>query len=180
MYPKLICFNNHWWTYWFITSISSYLYTYTLYIWLLIDEYMWNLHIWYLHSYTHILYLTVHLVYWYDAALLPYLDLYKYTFKLFCTIITPCWNRLTLIWTPGLITQEPVVHYNDFIMGTKASQITSLTIVYSTIYSVADHRKHQSSTSLAFVQGIHRGPVNSLHKWPVTRKMFPFDDIIMF
>ena len=34
--------------------------------------------------------------------------------------------------------------------------------------------------SLAFVQGIHRGPVNSPHKWPVTRKMFPFHDVIMF
>ena len=47
-------------------------------------------------------------------------------------------------------------------------------------YSGADQRKHQSSASLAFVRGIHRGPVNSLHKWPVTRKMFPFDDVIMF
>ena len=40
-------------------------------------------------------------------------------------------------------------------------------------------KKHQSSASLAFVWGIHRGPVNSSHKWPVTRKMFPFDDAIM-
>ena len=59
-----------------------------------------------------------------------------------------------------------------------ASQITSLTIVYSTFYSGADHRKHQSSTSLAFVWGIYRWPVNSPHKWPIMRKMFPFDDII--
>ena len=64
-------------------------------------------------------------------------------------------------------------------MGAIASQITSLTIVYSTVYSDADQRKHQSSASLAFVWGIHRGPVNSPHKWPVTRKMFPFDDVIM-
>ena len=70
-------------------------------------------------------------------------------------------------------------HYNDVIMGTIASQITSLTIVYSTVYSDADQRKHQSSASLAFVRGIHRRPVNSPHKWPVTRKMFPFDDVIM-
>ena len=40
-------------------------------------------------------------------------------------------------------------------------------------------RKYQSSASLAFVRGIHRWPVNSPHKWPVTRKMFPFDDVIM-
>ena len=64
-------------------------------------------------------------------------------------------------------------------MGAKASQMTSLTIVYSTIYSGADQRKHQSSASLAFVWGIHRWPVNSPHKWPVTRKMLPFDDVIM-
>ena len=61
-----------------------------------------------------------------------------------------------------------------------ASQITSLRIVYSTICSGADQRKHQSSASLAFVQGIHRWPVNSPHKRPVMQKMFPFDDIIMF
>ena len=64
-------------------------------------------------------------------------------------------------------------------MDKVASQITSLTIVYLTVYSDADQRKHQSSASLAFVWGIHRGPVNSPHKWPVTRKMFPFDDVIM-
>ena len=58
-------------------------------------------------------------------------------------------------------------HYNDVIMGTIASQITSITIVYSTVYSDADQRKYQSSASLAFVRGIHRGPVNSMHKCPV-------------
>ena len=47
------------------------------------------------------------------------------------------------------------------------------------LYSGADHRKHKSSESLVFVRGIHRGPVNSPHKRPVTRKMFPFDDVIM-
>ena len=64
-------------------------------------------------------------------------------------------------------------------MDAIASQITSLTIVYSIVYSDADQRKHQSSASLAFVQGIHRGPVNSPHKWPVTQKFFSFDDVIM-
>ena len=70
-------------------------------------------------------------------------------------------------------------HYNDVIMSALASQITSLTIVYSTIYSDADQRKHQSSASLAFAQGIHQWPANSPHKGPATIKMFPFDDIIM-
>ena len=63
-------------------------------------------------------------------------------------------------------------HYCHVIMGVVASQITSLTIVYSTVYSDADQRKHQSFASLAFVRGIHRGPVNSPHKWPVTLKWF--------
>ena len=44
-----------------------------------------------------------------------------------------------------------IVHYNDVIMSAMASQITSLTIVYSTVYSDANQRKHQSSASLAFV-----------------------------
>ena len=69
-------------------------------------------------------------------------------------------------------------HYGDVIMGAMTSQITSLTIVYSTVYSGADQRKHPSSASLAIVRGIHWGPMNSPHKWPVTPKMFPFDDII--
>ena len=75
--------------------------------------------------------------------------------------------------------EELCTHYTDVIMGAIASQITSFTIVYSTVYSGADQRKHQSSASLAFVRGIHRKPVNSLHKWPVTRKMFPFYDVVM-
>ena len=69
-------------------------------------------------------------------------------------------------------------HYNGVILGAKASQITSLTIVYSTVYSGADQRIHERSAPLAFVWRINRGPVNSPHKWPVTRKMFPFDDVI--
>ena len=72
-----------------------------------------------------------------------------------------------------------LIHYNDVIMGVIASKITSLTIVYSTVYSGTDQIKHQCFASLAFVWGIHRWPVNSPHKWPVTREMFPFDDVIM-
>ena len=68
-----------------------------------------------------------------------------------------------------------VHHYSDVIVGAMACQITSLTTVYSTVYSGAD----QSSASLAFVRGIHRWPVNSPHKGPVTRKRFLFDDVIM-
>ena len=72
-----------------------------------------------------------------------------------------------------------LTHYNDLIMNAMASQITSPTIVYSTAYSGANQRKHQSSASLIFVGGIHQGPVNPSHKGPVTRKMFPFNDVII-
>ena len=65
------------------------------------------------------------------------------------------------------------------MMSVMASQITSLTIVYSSVYSGADQRKHPSSASQAFVRGIHQQPVNSPHERPVTWKMFPFDDVIM-
>ena len=70
-------------------------------------------------------------------------------------------------------------HFCDIIMGAMASQIISVTIVYSAVYSDADRRKHQSPASLAFVSGIHRWPMNSPYKGPVTRKTFPFDDVIM-
>ena len=70
-------------------------------------------------------------------------------------------------------------HYSDVIMSTVASQITGVSIVCSTACWGADKGKHQSSASLAFVSGIHRWPVDSPHKGPVTRKMFWFDDVIM-
>ena len=71
-------------------------------------------------------------------------------------------------------------HYNDVIMSATASQITSLTIVYSTVYS---RRRSKKTSKLRvtgfFVMGIHRWPVNSPHKGQVMRKMFPFDDVFM-
>ena len=96
----------------------------------------------------------------------------------FCASIS-AFSKQTTTYTVKPHWDSNLRHYGDVIMGAMASQITSLTIVYSTVYSDADERKHQSSASLAFVRRIHRGPVNSPHKWPVTRKMFPFDDVIM-
>ena len=57
----------------------------------------------------------------------------------------------------GIQTPDPG-HYVDVIMGAIASQITSHTIVYSTVYSDADQRKHQSSASLAFLRGTGEFP----------------------
>ena len=95
-----------------------------------------------------------------------------YVGKLSCKSLQPIsW------WVPVDVIHR---HYYDVIMNAMASQITSLSIVYSSVYSGADQRKHQSYASLASVRGIHQWPVNSPHKWQVTRKMFPFDDDIMF
>ena len=85
-------------------------------------------------------------------------------------------NKGQTVWVKYFLL---IQHYNDVIMGAMASQITSLTIVYSTVYWGVDQRKHQSSASLALVWGIHRWPVNSPHKCPVMRKVFPFDEVIM-
>ena len=68
-----------------------------------------------------------------------------------------------------------LVHYNAFIMSAMSSQITDVSIVCSTVGSGADQKNHQSFASLAFVS-----PVNSPHKRPATRKIFPFDEVIMF
>ena len=75
-------------------------------------------------------------------------------------IMTPSWLHHALLESN---------HYIDVTMTTIVSQITSLTVVYSIVYSGVDQRKHQSSASLAFVRGIHRD-----------RKMFPIDDVIMY
>ena len=64
-------------------------------------------------------------------------------------------------------------------MSAKASQITNPTSVYYIVDSGTAERKHQSSAALAFLRGIHRLQVKSPHKGTVTRKKFPFDDIIM-
>ena len=108
-----------------------------------------------------------------------------------------CWRVLSSVFAPSCPSVHPcylkwpcltnfacsVELWNSLqwrIMGVIVSQITSLPIVYSTVYSSAGQRKHQSSVSLAFVCGIHWWSLNSPHKWPVTWKMFPFDDVIMF
>ena len=90
-----------------------------------------------------------------------------------------CRDFITMQGT-WIIAPAMATHYNDVIMCAMASQITILMTAYSTVFfSSADQRKHLNSVSLVFVRGIHRWPVNSPHKWPVTRQMFPFDDVIM-
>ena len=94
------------------------------------------------------------------------------------------WLGSSLVYTMTSLVYRPVCvyvcmyttsrhscnNYNDVTMSAMASQITSLTIVYSSIWSGAYQRKHQSSASLAFAKRIYRWPMNSPHKGPVTRK----------
>ena len=98
-----------------------------------------------------------------------------------CNARTKYNKAQTVCIIPGMYCASNILHhnYNGVIMSAMAPQISSLTIVHSTAYSGADRRKHQISAPLAFVRGIHRWPVNSPHKWPVTRKMFPLDDVIV-
>ena len=99
----------------------------------------------------------------------------------FC-IIGPLWGEpfvREIDRSPVYFLHKGPAYYNDVIMTMMASQITSLTVVCSIVSSDADQRKHHSSASRAFVRGIHQWPVNSPHNGPVTRKMFPFDDVIM-
>ena len=106
--------------------------------------------------------------------------LLKLNIKMNGNVIKVSSGRVVLYWFPQVCMDLcEITTLLHVIMGAIASQVTSLKIVYSIVYSDADQRKHQSYASLAFVRGIHRGLVNSPHKWPVTRKMFPFDDVIM-
>ena len=86
-------------------------------------------------------------------------------------------QKLTFLFA-GMKSQY-ILHYGDVIMSTMASQITGDSIVCSTVCSGAEQGKRQSFASLAFVRWIHPSPVDSPHKGPVTRKIFPFDDVIM-
>ena len=97
-------------------------------------------------------------------------------FVLVSTLRFQCWE---LIWNVNTAICFSISRYSDVIMSEIASQITGVSIVYSTICSGVDQGKHESSASLAFVRGIHQWTVNSPHKGPGTQKMFPFDDVIM-
>ena len=96
--------------------------------------------------------------------------------------LSPQVSSYPLIWAVDVDDPQAVrllldSHYGDVIMSTMASQITSLTIVYSTAYS----RRRSKNTAKLRVTGLCAGnsQVNSPHKRPVTRKMFPFDDVII-
>ena len=66
------------------------------------------------------------------------------------------WYPMTITTQQSITKISLKLHYIDVIITTMGSQVTSLTVVYSTVYPDANQRKHQSSASLAYVWGIHR------------------------
>ena len=85
-------------------------------------------------------------------------EFHKYsTSNELCTVLSPF--VLCCVFTgrfypwPSCPLLAPGWHYSDVMISAMASQITSASIVCSTVCSVADQRKHQSSASLALCQG---------------------------
>ena len=78
-----------------------------------------------------------------------------------------------------LIGHIQPIHYSDVIISATASEVTTVSIVCSTVCSETDQRIQQSSAPLAFMKGIHRWQVYSPHKRPVARKSLSFHDVIM-
>ena len=110
----------------------------------------------------------------------------QWHFKMFCLFGSQSWRLCKCSahirpfqWYSWLCDRDNITHSNAVIMGAMVSQIAGLLIVYWTVCSGADQIKHQNSALLAFVSGIHRWPVNSPHKGPVTRKMYSFHHVIM-
>ena len=106
-------------------------------------------------------------------------------YALLCTVVVKCRKDIHTLCLTHLDIYSSIgcqkclfIHYSDVIMSAMASQISRISTVYSVVYSAARQGQHQTCVT-GFVRGIHRLPVDSPHKRPVTRKMFPFDDVIM-
>ena len=84
-------------------------------------------------------------------------------------------ERISILWRH--YGRSP--HYNDVTMSSIASQITSLTIVYSTGLFGCRSKNTSKLRVTGLCAGNSPGTGELPHKWPVTRKMFPFDDVIM-
>ena len=93
-----------------------------------------------------------------------------------CMVCNIYLKAVSLCTYPWSESENRYFHYNGTIMSTMGSQITSLTIAYSSVYSGADQRRHQNSASLAFVRGIHRHLMTSSCKitaaCPVSNKLW--------
>ena len=84
----------------------------------------------------------------------------------------------TLLWALQSSIFYTRVHYSDVIKGAMTSHHPHDCLL-NRLFRRRTTNTPKLYTSLAFVRGIHRWPVNSPHKWPVTRNIFPFDDVII-
>ena len=101
----------------------------------------------------------------------------RQTFEFISTMGTPTPNCLQPTLIHKMMRRHLITMTSQWVgcrLKSSASRLSTQPFIRAQI-----RKKHQSPASLAFVRGIHWGPVNSPHKWPVTRKMFPFDDVIM-
>ena len=80
---------------------------------------------------------------------------------------------------PGALDHYSAPHYSDVIMSAMACQITGALIAYSTGLFRCRLKKTSKLRVTGLMRGIHRWPVNSMHRRPVTRNIFPFDDVIV-
>ena len=110
------------------------------------------------------------------ASASSHIYLFYVMWLIFNTLISNAvwWTRLL----SHLLLRFFFRHYSDVIMNAMAYQTTGVSMVCLTVCSGTDQRKLRRSASLAFVRGMHQWPVNSPHKLPITRKMFPFYNVI--
>ena len=106
------------------------------------------------------------------------------TSNFLCSIFSPKFVQIyfSTLWREFLSFYTTIIlsilhHYNDVIMSAMGSQITSLAILYSTVYLRCKSKKTSKLRVIGLCPG--NSPVISPHKRPVTRKMLPFDDVIM-
>ena len=100
---------------------------------------------------------------------------YEYLIKIIFHLTVSKWLLPLDVYERALIIHTwgtgDALHYNDVIMSAMASQLTGVSIIFSTV------KTHQRFASLIFVRGIHQRPVDSAHKGPLTHKMFPFYEV---
>ena len=101
-------------------------------------------------------------------------------------------SEFVLMTTSDAISDDKIWQYDDSRLSLKLHIRSSLQWRHNGRDNVSNHqpqdclvnclfrRRWKKTSKLHVTGGIHRWPVNSPHKWPVTRKMLPFDDVIMF
>ena len=115
---------------------------------------------------------------WVKNGILPTLPLGWWDVK--CDLQQCCWivvPNFKAVWWILLIPSWAFQHHSDVIMGTMASQITASSLFTQPFNQAQIKENIKALRHWPFLRG--RSPVNSLHKCPVTRKMFPFDDVVV-